>query len=176
MKRKKKARTGRGYAVAPNILRVDYARTHGFRVTFNRTNAKGKKKATTKSFGDGRFGGDRTKAYRAALEWRNATEKLLPPKRKAGSGGDLKPPGYSYVKKMPVFVYDKKTGERSSYMAYVGFIRLEDQKNKGTKWSIPKWGDREAKRRCEAWEARQQAQLRERLRLARKKSKGKKKR
>lgn len=143
-------------------------------MTFSRTNAKGEKKATVKSFADGVYG-TRDQAYLAAVEWRDAVEKLLPPKKKASGYGELKPPGYSYVKRMLVFDYDKSTGERRSYMAYVGFIRIEGRRNRGTKWSIPKWGDAEAKRRCEAWEARQQKELKARLRLARKKKTKKRK-
>lgn len=157
-KKRRPGKTGQGYAVQRNILRADYARTRGFIVRIYRTE-RGKKQLTAKFFADSRYG-SRAAAYLAALEWRDAQLKRLRSPIKGGASRTEI--GHSYVKKR---LY--KTPDGKSYMAWHGFIKTGARSHRLTKWSVPKWGDVEAKRRCHAWLARQQKELEARLKLER---------
>lgn len=171
-KKKRAARTGRGYAVHPNILRVDYDRTCGFNVRFYRTNPDGTRRVIGKYFADGVYG-SRSKAFLAAMAWRNATEKRLPAPQRPGRVANPYPPGYSYIKRAVAHDYPRGGGPRRPYKAWIAFFRIEDRKHRLTKWSIEKWGDREAKRRCEAWLATQKQDLAKRLGTTKKKKRRK---
>lgn len=146
MKKKKTAAPGTN-VVHPNVSRVDYPGTHGYTVRIQRDG-----KVTNKFFSDS---GHKREALAAAISWREATARGIPPMRR------IQPPGYSYLKRGICFDY---AGDfRYEYAAWVGFLRIEDRKHLVTKWSIDKWGDEEARRRCEDWLARRKADLASRL-------------
>lgn len=120
---------------------------------------------TLKFFSDGAYGGKR-RARDAAIEWRDTTIKKLPPSMGGrGHQGEVKPPGYFYVKRMKV---SARSGNRKfMYDAFVAFLRIEDRKHLSTRWSIDKWGKEVARSRCEAWVERKTQELEARLRASR---------
>lgn len=144
--------------VHPNVSRVDYGHNHGY---FVRLQRKGKE--TNKLFSDSAYGSKR-KARLAAIVWREETASKLGPLER---GGGVKPPGYSYIKRMLAFNY--LGGARQEFKAWVGFLRIEHRGHLSTKWSIEKWGDKEARRRCEGWLLLKKTELAFRLARARSK-------
>lgn len=125
---------------------------------------------TLKFFSDIAYHGKR-RARLAAIEWRDATIKELPPSMGGrGHQGEVKPPGYFYVKRMTVSACSGK--RKFMYDAFVAFLRIEDRKHLSTRWSIDKWGKAVARSRCEAWVERKTQELEARLRAARSEERG----
>lgn len=154
----------RSNVVHPNVSRVDYGSNHGYSVRLCRNGSE-----TNKLFSDGVYGG-KDKAKAAAIAWREAQARKLGPAMPLGHrGGDIKPPGYSYIKRKTAYVY-KDDGTKVPFDAWVGFLRIENRKHLITKWSIDKWGPIKAKRKCKAWLAQRTAELQERLRRKSRKS------
>lgn len=141
--------------IHPNVSRVDYPRSHGFLVRFQRTQG-GVKAITSKLFSDSTYG---KTARVKAIAWREAMAKTL---RAPYVGRSAYPPGYNYVKRMRVT--NSVNGVRHSYMAYVAFLRIEDGRHLMTRWSIEKWGASTARERCNDWVARKTGELERRLR------------
>jgi len=141
----------------PNITRMDYdrSRTCAWWVRIYRLDATGAKRCHSKLFSDGVWGG-RRKALLAAKLWREKALKRLPPKQRGVRGGRTVPVGYGYVKRQLMW------RRVDWHPVYLGWIRTEDCGCASTSWSITRWGERGAKKRCESWLARQRRELRQR--------------
>ncbi len=155
---------GRSYVVHPNVSRIEYPEDQGYRVRFSSRDDEGVTSTKTRSFSDSVYG--KRRARELAIEWREDYAKSL---KKSGRKSRAEPPGYGYVKKMRVS--NNSQGVRHHYLAYVGFLRIEDRRHLSTRWSIEKWGEEIAKRRCEAWLKKRQRELKARLRAAKSASK-----
>jgi hypothetical protein len=135
-----------------NITRLDHGRTHGWWVRFQRAlKPNGSRAVVSKCFSDGLLGGKR-KALAAAMAWRDRTARKLPPPNP--SRHDDFRPGYGYVKR---YLLKRRVGYSWVWMAWV---RLEGRRAASTSVSIERWGEREAKRRAEAYLARKRGALR----------------
>lgn len=136
----------------PNISRLDYGRTHGWWVRFQRGEREGKRRVIQKSFSDRLYGGKR-KALAAAIAWRDRAAPGLPAKLRQR---ERVPPGYGYVKRTEVL----RRVER--HPVYVGWIRLDGGRCSSTTWSVTRWGELGAKQKCQRWLARHRRELRKR--------------
>lgn len=148
----------------PNVSRFDYSKGRGYSVRFSRTNETGARQETNRYFSDRLHGGSRA-ALAAAIRWRNETARKLPPPSRGGILGSPRPPGYSYIKSM--HISHSARGVRREYLAYVGFLRIENRRHLSTRWSIEKWGKTIARRRCKEWLAKKKLALELRLMTAR---------
>lgn len=119
-----------------NITRLDYTRTHGYWVRFEG------KSPVSKMFSDGVFGGKR-KALKAAQAFRDEWIKSHDVTRRKGS---CAPPGPGKVTKRYCF-------QRKSWtLVWEAYIKVRPGPGHAiTRYSINKWGSREAKRLCEVW-------------------------
>lgn len=153
---KRANKAGRSYVVHPNVSRFEYPGEYGYRVRFSRLDDDGVPSTVTKSFSDAVYG---RRARALAIEWRENYAKNLAPRESRAQ-----PPGYWYIKKMRVS--NNSQGELHHYLAYVGFLRIEDRRHLSTRWSIDKWGERIAKRRCQEWVEKKTSELKLRLRAA----------
>lgn len=140
----------------PNITRMDYARTHGWWVRFQRTQG-GKMVCYSKFFSDGRNGGERF-ALRAARAWRASKAPTVPvPTRR--NGPIVAPPGHGYVRRcLP------RGDERNP--VWSAWLRVEDRRCRRKSYSVAKWGERGAKRLADRWLARERRELGRRLRAS----------
>ena len=120
-----------------NIIRYEYGRARAWLVKVHRRHPK---KQITKLFSFGPHGGIR-KALAKAVEFRDAVELRHPPRRAPGGDGTCRRVHIAWA---------TRTGEVSGGWFYLGTIRVRGV-HKQTKWSIAKWGEHEARRRCEAW-------------------------
>lgn len=119
-------------------------------------------------FSDSVYGGQ-FQALRAALAWRmKIARKLRPPQKMGVEFGEVNPPGYHYVKRMPSHNY--RNGLRQDYDSFVGFLRIENRKHLSTRWSIEKWGAAAAESHCREWLAEKLKELR--LRRAKRGTRG----
>lgn len=154
----KRKLVGRSYVVHPNVSRIEYPGDQGYRVRFSQRDDQGVARTKTKSFSDAVHG--KRQARVLAIAWREEYAESL--KRERPSRAE--PPGYGYVKKMRVS--NNSQGVRHHYLAYVGFLRIEERKHLSTRWSIEKWGAKIAKTRCERWLKKKTQELKVRLRAA----------
>jgi hypothetical protein len=147
-----------------NITRVDHAqlndyggwsRTRGWWVRFQRNDERGQKKmVASKLFSDGVHGGKR-KALEKAIRYRNQQERKVSPPSPRGHGSV--PPGYGYVRRT---LRKQRVDWHPHWSAW---IRLEARRCASTTWSVTLHGEREAKRRAEAFLERHRSELRRRL-------------
>jgi hypothetical protein len=124
-----------------NITRFDYGKTHGWWVRFQRSTDAGIKRVVSKMFSDAVHGG-KTKALKAAVAWRNQTAATIRPARRRT------PRASGYVKRVEL---TRRVGVSPVYLAW---IRMPDGRAASTSFSIEKWGERGAKRRCQLYLAR----------------------
>lgn len=123
-----------------NITRMDYKRTHGWWVRFERLG-----RLISKTFSDGCYGGKR-KALVAAIEYRDEVFKTLPPRH---HGPDVLPgPGRIWRERRS---YVSLSGKRMYYNAWTAWIMLSPQHPASSNFSIDKWGVRRAKSRILVW-------------------------
>jgi hypothetical protein len=126
-----------------NITRFDYGNTHGWWVRFQRSTA-GRHRVVSKMFSDAVHGGKR-KALRAAVAWRDQTLAAL---SASDSGAARRAVERGYVKRTELA---RRVG---TWPVYIAWIRMPDGRAASTSFSIARWGEREAKRRCELYLAR----------------------
>lgn len=131
-----------------NITRVDYVRTHSWWVRIYRGTGADKT-VTSMHFPDKRWGGKR-KALAAAVSWRDRQVKKLEPAQ--NGGGVWVPVGHGYVRKAWV---PSRQGESTCWTAWI----KTPERWVGTTRSIAKWGEAEARRRCEQWVRERRAEL-----------------
>ena len=135
----------------PNITRMDYGRTRAWWVRFYRGPAGGQR-CTSKLFSDAVHGGKR-KALAQARAWRDLTAGTVPAKlRRRGEA-----PGYGYVRRAELL----RRVERCP--AFVAWILLEGGRVASTNYSVTRWGELGAKRKCERWLAGHRRELRKRM-------------
>lgn len=137
-----------------NISRLDYGNTHAWWVRFHRGyDADGRRLVVSKVFSDFPHGGRRA-ALRAAISWRDRTQKSLPPRLRGGTREA--PPGHGYVRRTEI---QHRSGSSSD--VWVAWIRLDGGPRSGasTSRSVAKWGVRGAKLECERWLEQRRRQL-----------------
>lgn len=126
-----------------NITRMEYERTRGWWVRFQRNDPRtGAKAVTSRLFSDATYGGKR-KALAAAMKWRDRTAKKVPPSRRSIHQG--KRIVYGYVRRC---LLKRRVGWSD---VWTGWMRLADGRAAMTSASIERWGKAEALRRVEAW-------------------------
>jgi hypothetical protein len=131
----------------PNITRMDYGRTHGWWVRFQRGTGK-ERVVYSKQFSDGVCGGKRA-ALKKAIAWRNRTARLVP-----GNARRLHVmAGYGYVKRQELW-------RRAEYHpVWLAWLRVKGGRCLQTSRSVRLWGERGAKRGCEQWLKEQRSRL-----------------
>ncbi len=136
----------------PNITRLDYARSHGWWVRFQRGYDGGKRKTISKMFSDGVYGG-KDAALKEAKAWRDMVRPALPMRERLVKA----PPGYGYIRRVIL-------GRRRSVSeCFVCWLRIEEGRCKQTSVSTTRWGVGVAKKRAEAWLRKERRELRKRL-------------
>jgi hypothetical protein len=123
-----------------NITRFDYGRTHAWWVRFQRST--GGTRVVSKMFSDAVHGG-KAKALRAAIAWRDRTAATIQPARRRRTKA-----GVGYVKRAELA---RRVG---TWPVYIAWIRMPDGRAASTSFSVARWGEREAKRRCQLYLAR----------------------
>ena len=150
-----------------NITCHEYGRGRFWQVRIKRIHSAGVDKTHSKAFSYLAYGG-KAKALKAAKAWRDAMLLRLPPPASRGHKRRLEL-GAKRLYRATTTYYDRK-GQWWQSPAWHGFIRVEEGKHKLTKWSIDKWGDSEAKKRCQAWLDNKSRELQERMKKRRKRS------
>lgn len=105
-----------------------------------------------KVFSDGVWGG-REKALVAAQRWRNKALKQFPrPEGRYYNSHDTVPPGHGYIR-FAMLRYPHRNRKKLPLPqpAWLGWLRIEDRKCKGSSASIDRWGREGAYQRVEAW-------------------------
>lgn len=119
---------------------MDYKRSHGWWVRFERKNYP-----VSKFFSDSKWGGWR-RSRRVAIEYRDLVESKMPPRvRRPGP-----PPGPGYIKRETRGYYNA-AGDLMTYESWMAWIRVAPKKAASTNVSIDKWGTRKAKRWVLEW-------------------------
>ena len=137
------------------ITRLDHGSTHGYWVRIQRRVFG---KAYTKFFADKKWGGAE-RALGAAVDFIASIESQIPKKLYA----DRRPKegGYGYVRRGTVKYKSKSDGTLKTYEAFIPWYEFADGQRAMTKYSIPKWGEQDAKHKAELWLGRQRAKNRQ---------------
>lgn len=155
-----------------NITRLQGAgrRAQGWWVRVYRT-VDDKQKCYSKLFSDSHYQGSDVTALTAAIAWRQQTLKACPAPATGGRREAPKPPGYGTVRRVQSSYRPRpvngKAQERKFYYAWVVWIRIEDGRSAGTKWSITRWGEQGAYERAMKWCKQVRKDLKARLNIKR---------
>jgi len=131
------------------ITRFEYGRARGWWVRLYRGTGDDRV-CYSKLFSDRSYFGGKRSALQAARRWRDQQLKRLP---KAKAGGPRVKPGYGYVRRVEV-------KQRVDWWpTWTAWLCVGHRKWAGTKWSIERWGEQEAKERCKLWLKRKRKEL-----------------
>jgi hypothetical protein len=128
------------------ISRIDYGRGLSWWVRLYRNG-----EIHHRHFADSHYGG-KTKALRAAMAWRDRSERRLPPRQRNAPDARVAP-GYGYVKRVDM----KRRAD--VWPVWVAWIRLDGMRAAATSYSIERWGSAGAKRRAQRYLARKRREL-----------------
>lgn len=158
-----RARLALASDVGPYITRFDYGtkNTHGWWVRVQRRKEGEPKPSTVSRFFADRKWGSMEAALLAAKDFRKAVLARVPASRRTVRRP--KPTGYGYVRRGAVSYKNKSTGALEVYDAWNAWFQFADGRQVGTKYSIPKWGEAEARHKAEVWLERQRSQNRKLL-------------